>query len=103
MIEFSLFVPRVDTVIRHEMEKELKETFRDIVLKKRYERELTQAKMAEALVMSDRSYEDIENGETSCGSLTMILLLLDMENREEFLRDLRARLEKVYTLEPATL
>ena len=31
------------------------------------------------------------------------LLLLDMENREEFLRDLRARLEKVYTLEPATL
>ena len=46
------------------MEAIMKETFRDLALKMRYDRGLTQQKMAEVLVMSTRSYEDIEYCET---------------------------------------
>lgn len=92
-----------DTVIRHEMEKELKEAFREIALKKRYDCELTQAKMAAALAMSERSYEDIENGHSSCGALTIVLLLMQMVNRDEFLSNLRNKLENAYRLEPASV
>ena len=86
--------------MRHEMEKELKETFRELVLKLRYDLELPQSKMAEALAMSERSYEDIENGHSSCGTLTVLLILMKMENRDEFLAALYPKLEKAYSLEP---
>ena len=85
--------------MRHNMEKELKEVFRVHALKARHDYNLTQAKMAEALVMSERSYEDIENGVSACGTLTVILLLLQMEDRDAFLSDLREKLEMAYALE----
>lgn len=98
MVEFSLFVMGYDTVMRNEMEAIFKETFRDLALKTRYNRGLTQAKMAEALVMSERSYEDIETGRSACGSLTTILLLMEVDDPQEVLELLRVRFEKAYEM-----
>ena len=82
--------------MRNKMEAVLKEAFRELALKTRYERGLTQSKMSRALVMSDRSYEDIERGQSGCGALTIVLLLMEIDNPIFFLDDLRIKLEKAY-------
>ena len=82
--------------MRTEMEAELKEFLRDFILRLRQDKGLTQAKMAEALVMSERAYEYIENGDTSCGVLTTILVVLEMDDRDSLLGDLRIRLTRAY-------
>ena len=84
--------------MRNEMEAVLKEAFRELALKTRYERGLTQNKMSRALVMSERSYEDIERGKTGCGALTVVLLLMEIDNPILFLNDLRKKLEKAYEM-----
>ena len=81
------------------MEAIFKESFRDLALKTRAERGLTQSKMAEALVMSERSYEDIECGKTACGYLTTVLLLMETDQTVELLDDLRSRFKQVYETE----
>ena len=48
--------------MRAKMELIMKNAFRGLALRMRYDKKLTQYKMAEALVMSARSYEDIEYG-----------------------------------------
>ncbi|MBE6572616.1 MAG: hypothetical protein E7656_10250 [Ruminococcaceae bacterium] len=80
------------------METVVKEAFRETVLKMRGEYGLTQAKMAEALVMSERSYESIESGHSSCGILTVILVLIKLDNQNEFLDALREKLEQAYAI-----
>ena len=80
------------------METVIKDVFHEAVLKTRYKCGLTQAKMAEALVMSERSYESIESGHSSCGTLTVILLLIKLDNRNEFLDTLREMLERSYAM-----
>ena len=82
--------------MRNEMEAILKEVFRELALKIRYERGLTQNKMSRALVMSERSYEDIERGKAGCGTLTVVLLLMEIDNPIFFLNDLRKKLEEAY-------
>ena len=84
--------------MRNEMEAILKEAFRELALKTRYERGLTQNKMSRALVMSERSYEDIERGKTGCGALTAVLLLMEIDNPILFLNSLRRKLEKAYEM-----
>lgn len=93
-----LFVPWLVKIMRHEMETVVKEAFRETVLKMRGEYGLTQAKMAEALVMSERSYESIESGHSSCGILTVILVLIKLDNQNEFLDALREKLEQAYAI-----
>lgn len=89
--------------MRHEMEEELKETLRYFALKLREEHGLTQAKMAEALVMSERSYEEIESGRSACGALTAVLILLSIRNRNDMIEGLFERLEKAYALETVSV
>ena len=84
--------------MRNEMEVILKETFRELALKTRYEWGLTQNKMSRALVMSERSYEDIERGHSGCGVLTIVLLLMQIDNPIFFLNDLKIKLEKAYEM-----
>ena len=84
--------------MRNEMEAILKDAFRELALKTRYERGLTQNKMSRALVMSERSYEDIERGKAGCGTLTVVLLLMEIDNPIFFLNDLRKKLEKAYEM-----
>ena len=83
-------------VMRSEMETILKETFRDLALKIRYEQGLTQSKMSDALVMSERSYEDIERGQSGCGALTIVLLLMKADNPIVVLDNLKIELEAAY-------
>lgn len=82
--------------MRTEMEAILKDSYRELALKLRNEHELTQYKMAEALVMSERSYEDIEGGHNACGALTICLLLMKCEDANEFLAALRMKFEEAY-------
>ena len=84
--------------MRNEMEAILKEAFRELALKTRYERGLTQNKMSRALVMSDQSYENIERGHSGCGALTIVLLLMEIDNPIFFLNDLKIELEKAYEI-----
>ena len=80
------------------MEAVLKEAFKELALKTRYERGLTQNKMSRALVMSERSYEDIERGKTGCGALTVVLLLMEIDDPILFLNVLKKKLEKAYEM-----
>lgn len=82
--------------MRSEMEEELHKTLREIALKLRAEYGLTQARMSEALAMSERSYEEIERGKNACGALTATLLVLKLEEHPEFKALLLARLTKAY-------
>lgn len=84
--------------MRNEMETVLKEAFKELALKTRYERGLTQNKMSRALVMSERSYEDIERGKTGCGALTVVLLLMEIDDPILFLNVLKKKLEKAYEM-----
>lgn len=84
--------------MRNEMEAILKEAFKELALKTRYERGLTQNKMSKALVMSERSYEDIERGKTGCGALTVVLLLMEIDDPILFLNSLKKKLEKAYEM-----
>jgi len=84
--------------MRNEMEAVLKEAFKELALKTRYERGLTQNKMSRALVMSERSYEDIERGKTGCGALTVVLLLMEIDDPILFLNVLKKKLEKAYEM-----
>ena len=78
-----------DNAIKNKMEIILKETLRDLCLKTRYNRRLTQSKMAEALLMSERSYEEIKCGTSVCGALTSVLLLLESECSPQVIDHLR--------------
>ena len=70
---------------------------REYALRLRHEHGLTQAKMADALLMSLRSYEDIECGHSSCGMLTAMLLLAKIYENKDLLDELfnRVRLAAV--------
>lgn len=81
--------------MRRKIEAVYKDTFRNIALKTRFDLGFTQAKMSEALLMSERSYEEIESGRSACGAVTAILLLLHANDRDEILADLKASIEKV--------
>ncbi len=78
------------------MENLLKNELRVVAIQTREKHGFTQAKMADFLVMATRSYADIEDGVNMCGTLTAILLLIDMDNRELFLDDLQRKLEELY-------
>ena len=82
--------------MRKNIEAVYKDTFRDIALKTRFDLDFTQAKMSEALLMSERSYEEIESGRSACGAVTAMLLLLYVEHRDEVLDELKTSMEKAY-------
>ena len=67
-----------------------------IVTRHRYQ--WTKHKMAEALDMDDRSYADIESGESACSATTLVLFLVLVLKEEgeqiEFLVELRKQILK---------
>ena len=54
----------------------LKELCHDRIVSARIENNLTQAQMAEYLVMDLRSYANIDSGRSSCSLLTFVLYLI---------------------------
>lgn len=85
--------------MRSKMETLLKESFRELAIKTRDRRGITQRKMAEDLVMSETSYSAIETGKNMCGTLTAILLLLKQPDPYVFLKDLQRKFETLYIKE----
>lgn len=56
---------------------------------------MTQAQMAERLVMDERSYSDLEHGVSACSGLTLALFLIYCcDEPGEFLKELRRALEE---------
>lgn len=100
---FSVCNRGYDNVMRNKMEAILKETLRDLCLKTRYDRGLTQNKMSEALLMSERSYEEIECGRSACGALTAVLLLIESERSPQAIENLRKSFTEAYESEVVTL
>ena len=79
--------------MREELNNILKHEFRELAICRREELGFTQREMAEALVMSERSYADIERGVSACGVLTVALLLIGLTDSNEFLMQLKNKFE----------
>lgn len=80
--------------MRKHYSKVLKEHFHKSLLQTRDFNGITQEEMAAKLCMSVRSYCSLENGESSCSALTLVLFLLfTCKNPDQFLEDLHYALE----------
>ena len=82
--------------MREELEELLKEELRVLAIRTRDRLGYKQKRLAEALVMSDSSYSDIETGENMCGTLTAVLLLIAQTDPNAYLRNLECKLQKLY-------
>ena len=77
----------------------LKTHFCKHVTRTRRQNKWTKRKMAETLDMDDRSYADIESGESACSAATLVLYLvfvLTEEDQIEFLLELRNQILKYW-------
>ena len=82
--------------MREELEALLKEELRVLAIRTRDRLVYKQKRMAEALVMSDSSYSDIETGEYMCGTLTAVLLLIAQPDPNQYLQNLEFKLRELY-------
>lgn len=82
--------------MRNEFEALLKEELRILALTTREQRQLKQKNMAEALMMNDTSYSDIETGTYMCGTLTAFLLLMMQPDPNRVLRTLEKKFRAMY-------
>ncbi len=82
--------------LREQMEEELKKVLRTIALRDRNNLQLTQSQCAEALVMSLRSYQKIEEGSNGCSALTAFMLLAHHDQREAIVDELCHKLLTIY-------
>lgn len=82
--------------MREELEALLKEELRVLAIRTRDRLGYKQKRMAEALVMSDSSYSDIETGEYMCGTLTAVLLLIAQPDPNQYLQNLEFKLRELY-------
>ncbi len=81
--------------MKEEMKAILKEEFRTLALRTRYDLGLTQDKMSEKLGISERAYSNIENGRSTCGTLTAIMLLMYTDNSVIFIQNVQTRFEEI--------
>ena len=81
--------------MRSEVEAIVREEFRTLALKLRDDLDLTQDKMSEELFMSERSYSDIENGHSTCGTVTAMLLLAKTDDPLRYIRRMQVRFEEI--------
>ena len=89
--------------MRQEKYKIIKTAFRALALKTRERPLLTQKEMADRLDMCERSYFDIEAGNTKCGTLTVLLLLMELEDPLTFLLELKIAFEAEYERQMAAV
>lgn len=64
--------------MKEECYEELKDFLAKRMRKERKELGMTQAKMAEALDLDLRSYNNVENGRSLCSTVTFLLYLLNV-------------------------
>jgi len=86
--------------MHRDKKEEIKNSFRQMVTEviKEYRRKigLTQEQMARKLHMAVRSYIDLEHGLTAPSAITLsyFLLLMEKEEREMFLADIKQTIDK---------
>lgn len=72
----------------------LKKLFRSKLIQHRASKRLTQAQMAELLMMDTRSYVDLDHGKHMCSTLTFVLFLLYCcRDPAEFIEEIRLQFE----------
>ena len=82
--------------MRTEFEKILGEESRYLAIETRDRLDLTQRKMGMHLEMCESSYSDIETGHTTCGALSLVLLLSMQDDPKAFLNKVTAKFAKCY-------
>ncbi len=73
----------------------IKKEFRGLVLRIYEEENKTYEEMAKNLMMDKRSFADIASGKHKCGELTILLLLLHLQDPNSFLQHLKQEMESV--------
>ena len=82
--------------MRNLYNKQLKEICHEHIISAKIENGLTQAQMAECLVMDIRSYADIDSGKSSCGLLTFVLYLMYLcPDIDELIEEIRICFESL--------
>ena len=81
--------------MRRELNKALKEEFRELAIRERERRKFTQKQMAEFLAMSERSYADIESGASACSALTVVMLLVSVSDAEKILMKIKMEFDLI--------
>ena len=84
--------------MRNLYNEELKMICHKHIIISKTENNLTQAQMAEYLVMDIRSYADIDSGKSSCGLLTFVLYLIYLcPDIDKLMDEIRDSFEKLKT------
>ena len=82
--------------MRNLYNKQLKTICHKRIISAKVENSLTQAQMAEYLVMDIRSYADIDSGKSTCGLLTFILYLIYLcPDIEDLINEIRVSFESI--------
>lgn len=82
--------------MRNLYNKQLKTICHEHIISTKVENELTQAQMAEHLVMDIRSYADIDSGKSSCSLLTFVLYLIYLcPDIDELINEIRLSFESI--------
>ncbi len=81
--------------MRDELEAILKDELHRLVLQQMNELNYTQMKMADMLYMATRSFADIESGKSMCGTLTTVLLLMQLPNANSFLKNVKYKFDSL--------
>lgn len=78
-----------------------KQYFRSCLIQMRNTLGLTQTQMAEKLNINCRAYASLEGGHSCCNAITLVFfLLLDKDNHDKFLEDLRQNFANIYETIP---
>lgn len=86
-------------IMRHELEKILRDDLRFLAIETRDRLKLTQREMGNRLHMSESAYSDIETGKYMCSTLTTVLLLDMQEDPKRFLNKAVDRFAEWYKKE----
>ena len=81
--------------MRRKIEAVVRDEFRTLAIRMRDDLDLTQDKMSEELFMSERSYSDIENGHSTCGTVTAMLMLSKVDDPLGFIVRMNTRFEEI--------
>ena len=82
--------------MRNLYNKQLKAICHEHIVSSKVDNSLTQAQMAEYLVMDIRSYADIDSGKSACGLLTFVLYLIYLcPDINKFIDEIRVSFEDI--------
>ena len=91
---YKQIISKVNINMRERYKNILKIIFYEKLAKENESKKLTQAKMSEIFVMSERNYFELANGNTGCSALTLALFLIYIcSDPVQFLSELKQAFE----------